>query len=100
MPKNVVIDDRAASVRNKYLTGRPDTLKNLADNLDHVRLVVVRGHPCIYVFNQVLKWLTPIRKMADNLKFVTWLSIGHPGLFSSNTEGSANHVLTMTTSFD
>ena len=25
----------------------------------HFRPVVVRGHPCIYVFHQVLNWLTP-----------------------------------------
>ena len=41
----------------------------------HFRLMVVYGHPCIYVFDQVLNWLTP-KKNGGQPEIVTWLSIG------------------------
>ena len=42
----------------------------------HFRLVVIRRHPCIYVFHQVLNWMTP-KKNGGQSEIVTWLSIGH-----------------------
>ena len=47
----------------------------------HPRLEVVCGHPSIYVFHQVLNWPT-LKKNGGPPDFVTWLSIGHPGLLS------------------